>query len=1050
MSGSCYPLRRDKKNLVKKLEMENRIKNSADQSNQIDKCENENEERKKIRTATKSNEIITNTIGIPTNQNRPVTQRKPNDEQNKKNRTKPKAIGLSSISALYYNISGSKSKIHKLNDLLTTTAYDIVAITETWWTDSESPDIAVAGTDFEVNYRNRVTNPHGGVAIFTKKALRAKVISTWDQLVTVEAISIEIEFSNRKTLISLLYWPPGQMNLDVTDMQTIIQWNEQQPLEDKIILGDFNLSGLSWEESEHQQGIMIPNISNARPFERDVAAQMDDSGFAQMNDSPNSFGHVLDLIFCSKPESCRLKSIFEAHSIIYITREHLPIVLELNYDTCDAPETNYIEKRHVNHQILSQKLAAIVPCLGNSIEQIRLSLDEIMQAIHDSTKIRKIRIPSWAVRHPWLLDSVGYKKIRAKLQKAKRIPGNATEIRRIHISLRETYDRLKTNYFRKVMNSLSGDKKELYDILRFKKKKTLSIPEEMVFNGQTLIGSARYDAIASHLNEAFAEADQELYEGDIENNMHELWRANFAAGPSWVEFESISEEEIIGRIAKLDTKKDSGPMKIAASTVKQHANAIAKLLSPIFTYCSKEAWIPDEWKEAYMTPIPKKGDVKDVKNYRGICMSSTIPKLFDAIVTAKIEQSVDETLSTAQHGFRKNRGTNTSLLEATQYIESNMSSKSRVDAIFIDFEKAFDKVSHATIVKKLAQKGAPMQVLRTIMQLVIGRKYTLKIRGLETDLTIQPMSSVPQGSHIGPVLFIIVVDDLESSIPSHTRMIQYADDVLLLQTITVGSDKELMQESINRTLAWADVNKLKINTGKTKAVMFTKGALDWGFQYKLGEQQIETVDNQVYLGVNFDRKLNFNQHVQELGAKSIRMANVAARLSKYIGHRALNITLFKIYNDPTVNYAAHVWNRERVVTVRTLEAGHRRSTRNALGTPFRPHIPGYIDYHQRCARLGIPTLQQRRCQQAAVMGMKMLRNETKTLLSQELQDSIYVPRMTERGTPPLFDLRRASMGKLPLGRIAVAVDKLKDRISLEHDSLYTIKKKVKENLRVLL
>lgn len=955
-----------------------------------------------------------------------------------------------SILFLYYNLSGGKSKVHHMNDLLSTTSSDVIAFCETWWNTSTNTDMIVAGTEFECFYRNRVRDPHGGVAIFIKKILNAKLLMTWPSLEKIEAISLEFESgSKEKTLITLLYWPPGAMNQYIADMQLILQWTAQQPYESKLLLGDFNLANVGWEESEHELGTMLPNIVQARPYERDTISLFDDGGFAQLNANCNANGHFLDLVLYTLPEKFTLLSEIDEHPIYFpITDDHQPVGFELQIGLPIIEEENYIEKRYIDHRMLEQKLAALPINSCVSQHQTQEYICHLMSIFQEVTRTKRLKVPKWAVRHPWLIESRKYKSLRIELQKAKRIPSNAAEIRRIHINMRIEYEHRKEIYFRKIILSLSGEKRELFDVLRYKKARANSLPDIMTHEGNELKGNERYEAIAAHLSNAFAGADQEIYnKNSIEHNIENLWKENFQSGQDWCDFANITREEILNKIANLDVKKDPGPQKIAAHTVKMHGDRLSEILLPIFIYCARHAWIPEDWKAAYITPIPKKGDKKCVKNYRGICMSSVIPKLFDAVITDKVNESVDEKLSHTQHGFRKKRGTHTCLLEAAQFIESNMSGKSRVDCIFIDFEKAFDKISHATIVKKLARLGAPLKTVLTIMELVVGRNYTMKIGAMETETILRPMSSVPQGSHIGPVLFVIVANDLSQNIAPQTKLIQYADDVLLLQVISEGNDENYMQASLNRANGWATRNKLKINAEKTKAMNFTRGALDRVVVYTLAGENIETVEEIDYLGVKMDKKHNYNRHLRELGEKSMRMANVASRLAKYIGDRRLNLVFFNIYNDPTITYAAHIWDRNRGSMDKIIDAGHHRATRNTLATPFRPHLPGYRTYEERCAILNQPTAKQRRQQQSAFLCLKILRAETRTQITQELRQSLFIPRENDRGIPTLFNPRSPPLAMtLPLGRMASNLERLKSGIDIYNDSLQLVKRKLKMNV----
>lgn len=194
-------------------------------------------------------------------------------------------------------------------------------------------------------------------------------------------------------------------------------------------------------------------------------------------------------------------------------------------------------------------------------------------------------------------------------------------------------------------------------------------------------------------------------------------------------------------------------MGISINFLKDNVMSIAPDLTNVFNAIGKTGKLPNEWKDSFIIPIPKKGSPADVKNYRGISIQSCIRKLFDKLLTAKLQHHVQPLLPDQQHGFRQNRGTVTNLTETTHFIKNSIERDNQVDAVYVDFSKAFDKINHRIMAGKLAETGVPFTLFRAIMKFVIGRKHQLKVPGKQTQHTFTTRSSVPQGSHVGPVLF---------------------------------------------------------------------------------------------------------------------------------------------------------------------------------------------------------------------------------------------------------------------------------------------------------
>lgn len=289
----------------------------------------------------------------------------------------------------------------------------------------------------------------------------------------------------------------------------------------------------------------------------------------------------------------------------------------------------------------------------------------------------------------------------------------------------------------------------------------------------------------------------------------------------WVDFFEFTLEEVHHAIMHLDDKKDAGPMKICATYLKFNAGIITPILTNIFNAILHTGFIPDNWKHSFLTPIPKKGNIQDVSNYRGIAMQSVIPKIFDILITARLYTHLHFAIPEQQHGFVKSKSTTSNLLEQTQQIADALKNRKRMDVIYFDFSKAFDHVDHAKLFVKLAKLSMPLPLLKLIASFIVGRSYTIKIDGITTKFAIQPQSSVPQGSHIGPLLYIIFCHDLPTCV-SHTgaTALMYADDTKFSRIIESDQDRRSLQKAIDNLSSWALINGLTLNVAKTKHISF--------------------------------------------------------------------------------------------------------------------------------------------------------------------------------------------------------------------------------------
>lgn len=170
-------------------------------------------------------------------------------------------------------------------------------------------------------------------------------------------------------------------------------------------------------------------------------------------------------------------------------------------------------------------------------------------------------------------------------------------------------------------------------------------------------------------------------------------------------------------------------------------------LTEYFSTIFETGHLPYSWRKAYIVPIPKKGSPHEINNYRGIALSSVLPKLFDQIITSTTQPIADKLLPQTQHGFRK-----------------NLYNDKPVHAIFFDLSKAFDTINHITLARTLAQLALPFKLLRAFMMLTLNKTYIIRIDNTVTNHNITTDSAVPQGSHCGPLLFNLYVHALSRHI----------------------------------------------------------------------------------------------------------------------------------------------------------------------------------------------------------------------------------------------------------------------------------------------
>lgn len=354
----------------------------------------------------------------------------------------------------------------------------------------------------------------------------------------------------------------------------------------------------------------------------------------------------------------------------------------------------------------------------------------------------------------------------------------------------------------------------------------------------------------------------------------------------------------------LSILKDCGPMGIQDSYIKHNSSIIAPVLLDMFNLILENGIFPENWKQSFITPIPKKGNSVDVANYRGIAQQSVVPKLFDKLLTQKLYQFVSVFIPSGQHGFMPKRSTQTNLHELSEFIYESFAKRSTVDVVYFDFSKAFDRMDHGLLAAKLAKLSMPYELFRCIMNFFSGRSYKLKACGIEYDESFAADCGVPQGSYIGPLLFILFKADIIScTIGTATQSSLYADDTKFCRVVNNINDSNLLQKAVDNLVDWSRVNSIDLNAAKTQHVTYHgRRTIAYSSTVYIGGIPITKSDTVRDLGVYFDSQMNFGFHVDQITARVNAIYGLGYRFIKEINHPHMILKIFDTYAVPILEY----------------------------------------------------------------------------------------------------------------------------------------------------
>ena len=467
-------------------------------------------------------------------------------------------------------------------------------------------------------------------------------------------------------------------------------------------------------------------------------------------------------------------------------------------------------------------------------------------------------------------------------------------------------------YSKKTAGSFTSSKNfwEFYaSSVRLKKDpsshKTLS---SITINGKTLSDTKE---IASGINKYFtslgnaqnlkSDAECSSFINRVFKNDERLER-NRQNSQSEFSFRHTSHTILEKLISQLDTSSSPGVTEIATKILKSSSSAIAPFLARLFNSCIDKSALPDEFKQAIVTPLYKnKGNADDINNYRGISVLPPIAKVFEKLLAeqARIYFEVNKLFFSGQHGFRTSHSCESALHELMSKALSNMDKKLINLMLFVDFKKAFDMVDPKLLLVKLLNYGFANSAIFMLRNYFADRKQQVKINEVRSDFVPIELG-VPQGSVLGPFLFLVFINDLPSFLSSVYTKIFADDTTLLFESNTIEQCIVESKKEINLLTDWCDHNRLFINWDKTFIMFITNKRVTKPKVVKINNHEVKVVDDFRLLGITLDSKLAFTKHVSLLSLSINRKMFAIKRI--YYLSQDVRVTFFKTFILPCFDF----------------------------------------------------------------------------------------------------------------------------------------------------
>lgn len=284
---------------------------------------------------------------------------------------------------------------------------------------------------------------------------------------------------------------------------------------------------------------------------------------------------------------------------------------------------------------------------------------------------------------------------------------------------------------------------------------------------------------------------------------------------------TLCDAEVHAVLTSLDATKATGPDEIPSRLLKQTADVIAPSLCKLFNKSLLSGTLPEEWKLANVVPVYKKGDKEHTENYRPISLLSIVSKVLERCVLNNIKAHLLDTITGNQHGFITGRSCVTNLIATFDYVGSILDKGGQTDVVYLDMSKAFDKVNHQLLIRNLGNKfGFGGHLLQWFRSYLSNRRQRVTVLGATSD-TLPVTSGVPQGSILGPALFLLYANDLPSTVQS-SQVAMFADDTKLFKAVQTTDDAVKLQADLLNLEVWSSNSGLIFNESKCKTQTIVK------------------------------------------------------------------------------------------------------------------------------------------------------------------------------------------------------------------------------------
>lgn len=842
-----------------------------------------------------------------------------------------------SFSILHWNLRSLSANFDNFTDLLSdlNQPFSVIGISETRLIQDKDQIINTRLEGYQFISQPTLSNA-GGVGLyiqhnipFTQREKDSK--STRDY----EGLWIEIDNNKRKNIVCGIIYRHPDSNLDCF-LEYIYNVVESIHRENKlcVIMGDFNINLLNFES--HPATEQFINTLGTYFFQPHIL-------------KPSRITHhsatLIDNIFLNSAEHQTISG-----NILDDTSDHLPNFLVINRLSIQSSKTKYFKRDYskFNQNIFLDDISAIdwndiLPQTDNVDEIFTSFYNNINTIIDKHVPLKQLSKREVKFRSkPWIS-----KGIRTSIKKKNKLYNKFLKTNSsFYKSQYKTYRNKISNliriskknyykvYFNENANNIKNTWKGIKDIITLRPKNAKT-PTKLVVDNTTLSDTRN---IANAFNDYFSKIGDQLA-----NSIPETHRSPFdyltpTPNNSFYLF-PVTTREIEEEINNLNPKKASGPYSIPTDLLKLLKTYLSKPLELLFNLSFSKGVVPSKFKIARVIPVHKKGSYEQLNNYRPISLLSIFNRLLEKVMYKRLISYVEKLniLSENQFGFRSNHSTVHALIMIVDKIQQAIEEGKYSCGVFLDLSKAFDTVNHTILIKKLEYYGIRGVAKDWFSSYLTNRKQFVSIGNIVSD--DRPIScGVPQGSVLGPLLFLIYINDIKNC-SSVLDFHLFADDTnLFYSNKSLSVLEHIVNAQLDYISIWLACNKLSLNIDKTNFTIFHTPQKKKTYNLKIYiSNKARKLEKHIkYLGVYIDSHLNWKHHIQQTSKKVSRGIGILSKISHFVNTKILK-QLYYTLIFPFLTYGILVWGNTYISNLRPLIVLQKKAVRVITFSDFLAH-----------------------------------------------------------------------------------------------------------------